>query len=892
MDSARPTSTPHLTLRPGPGSKPPGAKPVHPLSAAPLRWLLYFGAAITLAVVLLALGRAYAILGMGSVLAVGVGVAGWRAGLWQRLRDWLDTRRGRWLFFGCVFVALIVISLLVPRRYAVGVLLVIVTGWGGLVAWQLANRWTGWWDSAAILRLRQWLHLPLLRWLIFGLVALGLYTVINRLTPPYPAWLIGTLLLATLPVVYARVRGATDDRVGLVRGLTLAAVLLTTLAYHDIVGSRLYDYDDALLLLGLGLIALILAVHINLKTVVKIDLPLPAATAITPTYIENWQRWVFGAGLVMLAIMAETNGRLLKIPLLEDMHVHVQFVLLLVTLALLVIGYGGFGWPRLERGTALVVLAVTGLALFLRFFHLELALRQFVDELNFAAVVQHFWKTPDLPLLQPMSSIAAFPYLYPYWQANMVEVFGRNLVGLRATSAIIGALTIPALYVLARTLFDRTTALIAILLLATFPPHLHFSRLGLNNIADPLVGTLALAFLARGIVHQRRVDYVLGGALLGLTHYFYEGGRLLFTPLALAWLIGLLLLWRPRIQWRSVVLVVVMLVLVIAPIYYALAAINSSVATRLVFNNTGLKTEYWQNLSEANNLELHLKLRVVIPLLTYFIRVEGSYFYRGVQGFIIPLLTPLFFLGIGFAVARLRRPGPLLLLLWFAGTTVGNSLLVAANHAPRYVVAFPVLTLLIAVGLRYTLGLLWPGELFGRVRAVLLAAVVVTLALVQTDFYFNTHLPVYNDQVRVQQAHRDGQDAAFRSLDFPSNTRVIIISEIPPDPNYTRGVLSFMRDDMGWLESIQPRDVTREYLAELDRGVDHAFFVEPGKDHVLEMLETYYYLLPPQNTPHADLEVYQQFPLYYAPYLGEFSDRYWSKLENVRPAHHHQPSKW
>ena len=889
MDSAR--SRPHMTLRRDAQKPSTAALPVHPLSAAPLRWLLYIGLAITLAVVLLALGRAYALTGMLIVFLVGAGVGLRRSALWRRLQTLLATRRGRWVIFGIVFSALLAISFVVPRVVAVAVLLVIVASWAMTVTWQVANRWPEWWASKTVQRGLQWLQLPMVRWLIFGLVVLSLWHVIGVLTPPYPAYLIGILFIGVLPVAYARIRGAVDDRIGLVRGLTITAVLLAALAYTDIATSMLYDYGDALVLLGLGIIVLGLATHVNLQTAVRLDFPIPAAAPLTPTHLARWQRWTFGIGLVLLVIVAEANGRLLKIPLLENLHVHVQFVLLLLTLALLVIGYGGFGWPRIDRGMVLVVLGVTIFALLLRFFHLELVLRQFVDELNFAAVVQYFWNEPDVPLLQPMSSIASFPFLYPYWQANMVEVFGHNLVGLRATSAVIGALTIPALYVLARTLFDRTVALIAILLLATFPPHMHFSRLGINNIADPLVGTLALAFLARSIVHNRRVDYVLGGAILGLTHYFYEGGRLLFTPLALAWLVGLLLLWRPRIQWRTVLLVVVMLVLVVVPIYYTLAAINASVANRLVFNNNGLKSQYWQTLGEGDNLRLHLRLRVVVPILTLFNNVEGSYFYRGVQGFIMPLLAPLFFLGVGFSLVRFRRPGPLLLLLWLAGTIAGNSLLVAANHAPRYVVVFPALVLLIAVGLRYALGLVWTGDMFNRVRSVLLAAVVITLALAQVDFYFNTHLPAYNDQVRQQQAHRDGQDAVFRSRDFPPKTRVIIVSQIPPDPNYTRGLLSFMRDDMGWLESLQPRDITRDFLRNLERGADHAFFIEPGNDYVLKLLRTYYYLLPPQNSPYADMELYQQFPLFYAPYLGEFSDRLLSRLDNIRPAYHHQPAK-
>src|SRR5690606_27829994 len=129
------------------------------------------------------------------------------------------------------------------------------------------------------------------------------------------------------------------------------------------------------------------------------------------------------------------------------------------------------------------------------------------------------------------------------------DILGHNLTGLRIFSAVFGTLTVPALYLLARELFDRRTALLAALLLATFPPHIHFSRLGLNNIADPLFGVLALAFLVRGLKRGGLRDYALSGVMLGLTQYFYEGGKLLYPLLFGAWLLLALCFWRPWAHW-------------------------------------------------------------------------------------------------------------------------------------------------------------------------------------------------------------------------------------------------------------------------------------------------------------------------------------------------------
>jgi 4-amino-4-deoxy-L-arabinose transferase-like glycosyltransferase len=128
-------------------------------------------------------------------------------------------------------------------------------------------------------------------------------------------------------------------------------------------------------------------------------------------------------------------------------------------------------------------------------------------------------------------------------------------------------------------LFDRRAGLLAALLLATYPPHIHFSRLALNNIADPLFGVLALALLAAGLRQRSRRALWLGGMALGLTAYFYEGGRLFYPLLTLLWLPALILAYRPPA--RLLARFGLAALLVAAPVYLTLAAIGDSPAYRL-----------------------------------------------------------------------------------------------------------------------------------------------------------------------------------------------------------------------------------------------------------------------------------------------------------------------
>ncbi|MDX1994190.1 MAG: glycosyltransferase family 39 protein, partial [bacterium] len=143
------------------------------------------------------------------------------------------------------------------------------------------------------------------------------------------------------------------------------------------------------------------------------------------------------------------------------------------------------------------LLAIMLVGLLVRGWNLENAVHLFVDEMHFTNGVTGLWANPTQPLLVPMNAISAFPWYFSALQTVTVELFGASLTGSRMVSVLFGVLTIPAVYLLARVWFDRPTALLAAFVLAVFPPHVHFSRLALNNIADPLFGTLALALLGR-----------------------------------------------------------------------------------------------------------------------------------------------------------------------------------------------------------------------------------------------------------------------------------------------------------------------------------------------------------------------------------------------------------
>jgi 4-amino-4-deoxy-L-arabinose transferase-like glycosyltransferase len=303
---------------------------------------------------------------------------------------------------------------------------------------------------------------------------------------------------------------------------------------------------------------------------------------------------------------------------------------------------------RTHRLALVTLAAITLLALVLRVWKLESAVHVFADEMAFTDAVVHLWDEPFDEVLRPFDPVASFTSLYPYLQYWTEKITGPGLLALRLPSAILGTLTIPVLYLLAVSLFDRKTALLAAFALAVFPPHIHTSRSALNNVADPFFGTLALALLAYGLNSRRRMDFVLAGFALGLTQYFYEGGRVIFLLVTLAWLAlmaapqHISTLWSPDTRWlrRNMLLFALAAFCVAAPVYVALRSNDYSITPRYDWHGNG--DTAWLAL-KRNGLFHYFRFYLRPPLLHFIRTPDGSqFFYGGETPLVLAFMLPAF----------------------------------------------------------------------------------------------------------------------------------------------------------------------------------------------------------------------------------------------------------
>lgn len=603
-------------------------------------------------------------------------------------------------------------------------------------------------------------------------------------------------------------------------------------------------------------------------------LDIPAAETVRLTALHGVMIAVAG---VLLAFVTEAGSDFTGLSWIDTASHHVQFVAWVAALLLLAYGVRGLtvtpasSDPRLrvERWEWLVLVLIVLLALALRVWRLDDTIRMMVDEMNFAASVRWFWAFDDVPLLEPISNVIPFPRLYTYWQSWTMALFGRDFLGFRMVSAITGTLTVAATWWLARHLFDRRAALLAALLLAVLPPHIHFSRLALNNIAEPLFGTLALAYIARGLQSGARRDFVLAGVSLGLTQYFFEAGRWLYPPLVALWLLWVWGVDRRRlsIAMRRHLLAMLGIALLLAlPVYAVLVADAGHIAGRM--ESSGVSSEFIVGLFTGESDREMFVANALYAFLTYVNKPEIYIFYGGVQSLITTPVVPLFVLGLATLVLRCltrRGVGAMLVLLWIASTSAGNALMVQPYSSPRFVVAFPALAIMMAVGL-WMLGRLLAAPGIGRRVGWFGSAVVLALLCGgQVAYYFGPHLAHFNRQFREVRNYRDVEDALLRGVELPTGTAIHLITSVPFHTLYSRDFVLFFSDNQT-VETIHMNALPDDYFTELDPSLPHAVFIPPGQGRLRYLMAAGFGALPaPQPSPNPDVPSDEQFLLYYFP---------------------------
>jgi len=348
-------------------------------------------------------------------------------------------------------------------------------------------------------------------------------------------------------------------------------------------------------------------------------------------------------------------------------------------------------------------------------------------------------------------------------QAMTLRLFGADMAGLRVLWALVGTATLPALYALTRQLFDRRTALIATAFLAAYHYHIHYSRLGSNQIADGLFLTAALATLVWGL-RGSTVAFALSGLIAGLGMYFYAGARL--VPIVLVAVLLLMVAtarrgWRvppspgsrPRPDWvtgwEHLALLALGFAVAAAPMLLFAQQHPGDFNARI--NQVGIIQSGWLAREPGltgKSLETILAEQFLESTLAFNHYWDRTVWY-GLQQPLLSLAPgALAVLGFMYALVHWRERRYAIPVLWVGSVIVFGAFLTEnPPSSQRLTGAAPALAILVAVGLvrMADLARAWWNLALRRsgIWHAALALVVCLLAVMSLHLYFVEYTPTH-----------------------------------------------------------------------------------------------------------------------------------------------------
>jgi len=331
------------------------------------------------------------------------------------------------------------------------------------------------------------------------------------------------------------------------------------------------------------------------------------------------------------------------------------------------------------------------------------------------------------------------PALYAYVVAPFTAIFGpdRLILATRFPAALLGTISVFALYGLVRRLDRPDTGLWAALLLAVSPWHIHLSRIGHEATLTPTLVIVGLYFLVRSnligrptrmtIKPLRSTSLSSAAVVLGLTAHAYASMRV-FVPAML--LVGfwiyrsqLITRWREAGSRRKMVIAVALVALLWAPMGYT--AVTA-----------------WDHLS-ARSFEqsiFHQGWPLREAVMTGITQYVGHFGWRWLVstgdpsiinsipglGQMAYVTMPLALLGCVGLLRTLRRdPGRRLLLAWGLAHPLAASLAISGAHALRSATGIGAFAWLAAIGVRELRRWLGVREIRTRALVTILVSVAI-----------------------------------------------------------------------------------------------------------------------------------------------------------------------
>ncbi|MGB0388935.1 MAG: ArnT family glycosyltransferase [Ardenticatenaceae bacterium] len=342
------------------------------------------------------------------------------------------------------------------------------------------------------------------------------------------------------------------------------------------------------------------------------------------------------------------------------------------------------------------------------------------------------------------------PTISFFYNSISFYFLGQTITALRLPWAVAGCASVLTTFWLITRLHGLRLGLMTAALLASYHYHIHYSRLGANNIADPFFVTLALLFLFRARDRNSPLDWAMAGVTAGVAQYFYPGARLTIMLLGAC---VLFFLWdnrQRRETFRNMLggglTVLSAFVITAAPMIQYAYRFPNDYNARL--NQVGIIQSGW--------LENEIAIRGVsmwTPLWEQFQRAflafnvfpDRTVWYGSPKPLMDGIWAILFMLGLLYATLRLRERNLFPLVLWWWSVIIlGGMMTESPPSTARLIATAPVACFFVAFALLRILQFL-QSSVGGRNTqklAPLLVVAVLLLSGLSIRWYFWEYTPL------------------------------------------------------------------------------------------------------------------------------------------------------
>jgi len=318
-------------------------------------------------------------------------------------------------------------------------------------------------------------------------------------------------------------------------------------------------------------------------------------------------------------------------------------------------------------------------------------------------------------------------------------LFGDNILAVRIPSALAGTFAVLFLYLAARELFNSSIALMASAVLAALPYHLHFSRVGVDNVVDSLMSAIVFWMLARGYRKDDPRWFFSAGIAAGLCLYTYAGTRLVVI-LSVVTLIFFMLRDRTflKTHWQHLTAFASAGIIAAAPQAAFFARHPDIFMGR--FGQEGIFFNGWLTLQAAQTGKSILSILFDQFTRTFLVFISSpalGNFFNSPYPYLTLLGSILFLLGMAYALAHLWEPAYFIVLLWFWSVILFGGILTLNPPAnTRMLMTAPPVALLIAIGIEKTLEYLQKFGILPARTVIPIMAILVGIVTYQNVSYY------------------------------------------------------------------------------------------------------------------------------------------------------------